>query len=166
MIRQKTCLMGIGKRHTGIFCFCRSKAYQFSSAEGESGGHKYRTHALEHVGKCPWIVPCVGSEIMMCRSTTDVDHKREDAAKLIEISEDMHQNKFLKRANVHEAEGGDDLDNREDEFCFAVTSHAEEVDGDDHEEKDSHPDAGVDTSCSTPIIQCYGGGHDLNGKGE
>jgi len=72
---------------------------------------------------------------------------------------------ILGGRNIHETESGDHLNDREREFSLAVTSHAEEIDRDDDDQKYSHPYGGIYISCPFPIIEGYEGRHDLNWQG-
>ena len=58
----------------------------------------------------------------------------------------------------------DDLDDGEDEFDFAIATHAEDLDDDERNEEDGDPYSLVDVASTFPVFEGDAGGGDFEGQ--
>lgn len=121
-----------------VCSFGCSKTNKFGPSKGECSSHKDTAEPLEAVVESPWVVPVLPSNVPSLRtSTTDQNHAEND-----------------------ESNHGDDLDDCKDVLRLCVTLDAEEVDGDDDDQKNADPSVVVDSSV-VPKVDREGCRNDL-----
>ena len=149
-----------GERLARVSSLGRGETDQLGTRERKSGVDKDTAETLEAIVECAWVAPVLPTNITTLRTTTAVQNDSEDArgggGGGLVIVTNIEEPPIRVRMHIHEANDGNDLDEREDKLGFTISLHAEHVDGDDHHPKDSDP--GGIRHARVPVIDGDRGG--------
>lgn len=129
---------GTRERLERVLCLSSGETDKLSTGEGEGSCDEDCAETLETVPEGTGVVPETGAPVFVVDTPVRTSTEDED------------------QGNDHEDDGGGQLEARGPELFLGISQRSENVDEDDKQPEDEHPNTDVDGCSTWPVTNCEG----------